>query len=38
MMAMVAEGGGWAITTPLCYVRASRRVVVHHARVYGECE
>lgn len=29
MMAMVAEGGGWAITTPLCYMRASR----FHARV-----
>ena len=29
MMAMVAEGGGWAITTPLCYMRASR----FHTRV-----
>jgi len=29
MMAMVAEGSGWAITTPLCYLRASR----FHSRV-----
>ena len=24
LMAMIAEGGGWAITTPLCYMRAGR--------------
>ena len=28
-MAMIAEGGGWAITTPMCYMRASR----FHAKV-----
>lgn len=29
LMAMIAEGGGWAITTPMCYMRASR----FHAKV-----
>lgn len=29
MMAMVAEGKGWAITTPLCFIRAKR----FHSRV-----